>query len=472
MNNNTEIVDEMTNEPEQPIRCPFSKKRSNFECTKHIEVKKEDIKTIPYKGGASKWNLLKYYKKGYIFLEELQKKFGSKIFSVKINGKCVVIQDFKGIEVTYDPTKFDKQNGFGIAYLNWNMVRDNKPSVFSNGYDHEVKKDALLQFDSHCRANLKIDKLVELVQAEFEQIATINNEKEGHYIEESMDNIVGNIITTIYLGEKIESKQLHKWINKLFTFAGVPNFSSSGKEKDITDELFNCFKRTPNIQKIREIVKTELNEELLVIQIVWMIVFNGWGAVSSFFATELCCFLRLPKDQKELIRKEADEFLGSEEKSFEKLNSLHYINQFFMEAMRLHHPATRNYGVAINDFILETSDGYYQIKRGDYVCGNRFAAHRDENLFENAKAFSLERDLNLYDKYVKAYSGGFNEESAPSNHKCTSQLTSMYILKMLLIFLTKCDIETSRPLTYTGRDMTRLRASDKPIKVKRFTYQD
>ena len=462
----------MSNEAKPASQCPFTNTNRNFTSTEYLDVKEEDIKPIPYKGGIALWNLMSYYRNGYLYFEELEKEYNSKIFNVKLNGDCIVIQDFKGIEVTYDVTKVDKKSGFGIASLNWNMVKDHKPSVYSNGYDHEVKKDACLQFDAYCRANLTIDKFVKLVQSQFEEMPTINNESSGFDIEESLEKIVGNILTTIYLGEIIDSNLLQKWLSKSLLFAGVPSFSWSSTERGIADEVFTRFQETPNIKRIREIVNTNLSDELLLSQIVWMTIFNGWGALSSFFVTELCCFMALPENQKNLMRKEANEFLASEKRSFEKLNSLHYINQFFLEAMRLHHPPARIYGVANNDFVLETSEGYYQIKKDDFICGNRWAAHRDEKLFENAESFSLERDLSVYDKYVKTYAGAFSEEATPTNHKCASQLTSMYILKMVLIFLTKCDIEVASSLTYTGSNMTRVRASDEPVKVSRFIYQE
>lgn len=462
----------MANEAKPESQCPFTNMNRYFTSTRYLDVKEEDIKPIPYKGGIALWNLMSYYRYGYQFLKELEKEYNSKIFNVKLNDDCIFIQDFKGIEVTYDVTKVDKKNGFGIISLNWNMLKDHKPSLFSNGYDHEVKKDACLQFNAYCRANLTIDKFVKLVQSQFEEMPAIINQPSGCDIEESLEKIVGNILTTMYLGEIIDSNLLRKWLNRTLLPESLPDFSCSSTDRAITDELFTLFKETPNIKKIREIVNTNLSDELLLSQIVWMTVFNGWGALSSFFVSELCCFLTLPENQKDLIRKEADEFLASEKKSFERLNSLHYINQFFLEVMRLHHPPARIHCIAINDFVLETSEGYYQIKKDDHLCGNRWTAQRDEKLFENAESFSLERDLSVYDKYVKTYAGGFNEESTPVNHKCASQLTSMYILKMVLIFLTKCDIKVASSLTYTGRDMVRVRASDEPVKVSRFIYQE
>ena len=179
----------------------------------------------------------------------------------------------------------------------------------------------------------------------------------------------------------------------------------------------------------------------------------------------------MSETDQSLLRKEAAEFLQSEEKSFELLDNLHYINQFYLEAHRLFHPPATNYSVAVKDFILDSSSGYFQIKRGDLLIGNRQAAQRDPSLFEQPANFSLYRDIELYEKYVKSFGGRFSQAADIRNHKCASQTISTYISKIFLVFITKCDIEVRSSLAYQGLSVIPVKAYDEPVAVTKFIYQ-
>ena len=63
-------------------------------------------------------------------------------------------------------------------------------------------------------------------------------------------------------------------------------------------------------------------------------------------------FLCLSEADQSLLKKEAAEFLQSEEISFELLYDLHYINTFYLEAHRLFHPQIMSTYISKNFLVL------------------------------------------------------------------------------------------------------------------------
>lgn len=55
-----------------------------------------------------------------------------------------VINDFKAISVTCDLTKAEKMSHLGPFSLNRTAVKNFQPFPVCNGYDHELKKVALI----------------------------------------------------------------------------------------------------------------------------------------------------------------------------------------------------------------------------------------------------------------------------------------------------------------------------------------
>lgn len=460
---------DLTVKSEGQVACPSPASTGAAEVKCNISVDKDLIKPIPYKGGFGFWNLIQYYRNNNSYLAELQKKFDSSVFKLKLHEEFIIIQDLKGIDVTYDYTKVEKIPQFGAASVNWNVTKNHRPSMTSNGRNHHLNKYALIQYNSFCQKNMNIDSFITLVQKEFESMIKIENTPGGAPIEEPLEEVLTNIYAFTMLGQVIDRKLLKSWLDESLLFVGKPNFFS--KDKEITDEIFESFKKAPYVQKVREFVNSTLEDESLLAQLIWMFTFNGWAPIISFVTSTLCCFLRLAEDDKILIANEAEEFLCSTEKSFDQLTNLHYINQFYLETHRLFHLPQKNFVVAIKDFILDSSSGYFKVRKGELIMANRHLAQRDAKIFEDPEKFSLNRDLALYEKYLKTFGGMFSEAAENDNHKCTGYKITEYVFKTVLIFYTKCDIELAEPLTYTGNNLFRNIASDKPIKVKKFIYK-
>ena len=445
----------------------------DLEITEYLTVADEKTKSIPVDGGFGIWNFVNFYiRKGMPYLDQLQEKHKSSVFKLKLGATYyTVMNDFKAIEVTYDLTKVERLAHFGPFSLNWTMVKNFQPSAVCNGYDHELKKAALMQYNNYCMEGLDINRFVESVQQSFLTLNMIPNDPEGFLIEEYLEKAITKTYAEVMLGGPIDYGILQEWKKRALLLGGFPRFIRQIGEEQIANKLFESFKAKPYVQKLREFIKSPLDDECLLSQLVWTLTFNGWAPLCTFIVSEMCCFLRLSEADQSLLKKEAAEFLESEEKSFELLDNLHYINKFYLEAHRLFHPPATNYNIAIKDFILDSSSGYFQIRRGDLLIGNRQAAQRDPSLFEQPDNFSLYRNVELYEKYVKSFGGRFSQAADIRNHKCTSQIISTYISKIFLVFITKCDIEVRSSLVYQGLSVIPVKAYDEPVAVKKFSYQ-
>lgn len=374
---------DLTVKSEGEVACPSPASTGGAEVKCNISVDKDLINPIPYKGGFGFWNLIQYYRNNNSYLAELQKKFDSSVFKLKLHEEFIIIQDLKGIDVTYDYTKVEKIPQFGAASVNWNVTKNHRPSMTSNGRNHHLNKYALIQYNSFCQKNMNIDSFITLVQKEFESMIKIENTPGGAPIEEPLEEVLTNIYAFTMLGQVIDRKLLKSWLDESLLFVGKPNFFS--KDKEITDQIFESFKKVPYVQKVREFVNSTLEDESLLAQLIWMFTFNGWAPIMSFVTSTLCCFLRLAEDDKILIANEAEEFLCSAEKSFDQLTNLHYINQFYLETHRLFHLPQKNFVVAIKDFILDSSSGYFKVRKGELIMANRHLAQRDAKILKIQK---------------------------------------------------------------------------------------
>ena len=116
-----------------------------------------------------------------------------------------------------------------------------------------------------------------------------------------------------------------------------------------------------------------------------------------------------------------------------------------------------------------SESGYFSIDKDQLICGSIYWVQRNEKIFENPNTFKLERfsekpELN---NYMCAFSS-----PDPHNHfhKCLGEYLSLEVLKVVYSLLVHTTIIPKSTPKWTGNDLTRLTASDKPFQVKRFDF--
>ena len=84
--------------------------------------------------------------------------------------------------VTYDLSKVEKLPHLAPFSLSRTMVKNFQPSADCNGYDHELKKEALIQCKNYCMEDLNISRFVESVRQSFLKLKTIPSDLEGFLV--------------------------------------------------------------------------------------------------------------------------------------------------------------------------------------------------------------------------------------------------------------------------------------------------
>ena len=202
------------------------------------------------------WNFVNFYiRKGMPYLEEMQKKYKSAVFKLKLNATYYIVS------VTRDLTKVEKLSHLGPFSLNRTMVKNFQPSTDCNGHDYELKKVALMQHSNYCTEDLDINRFVEWVRQSFLKLKTIPNDLEGFFlIQEYLEKAITETYAEVTLGGPIEY-DLQKWKKRVLLLRGFPRFIRKVGEEEIVNELFESYKATPFVQKIREFIKSPLGDE-------------------------------------------------------------------------------------------------------------------------------------------------------------------------------------------------------------------
>lgn len=156
----------------------------------------------------------------------------------------------------------------------------------------------------------------------------------------------------------------------------------------------------------------------------------------------------------------------------EDLDVLFHIESFIYEVMRLHPPAKCIFGIANEDFIMNSQCGLFKVQQGEQLCGDIYWTQRDPEIFEDPNDFDFERFASNPElvNFIFAFGGNFYD-TPKSFHKCIAQHFSLKVLKLCVCHLMYSDIKSSCRPKWTGRKFWRLSASDKPFTVRSFKYK-
>jgi len=465
-------------------QCPFAYGQETNDSDKNSNSKENitkwknaiaDIRPIPHKR-CGMWNFLKIKQKGYLYFEGLIKKYNSSIYRLRLNPDRIILNDHISISVLYDPEKVKKEIGFGFMKYNPLALQSYIPTIFSNGIEHKNKKTLILEYIKFVLQHITINKVVEMVETEFQNMPSYNEltKKESIKLdfEDIFDKAVCNVITKIILGNTVDHHILEEWLSKSLEFQyGIDHTDS--QEKKVTSKVFELIQACEYIKQIDNIVSiTKTNHIDIVKEIIWMTCFNAFGGIKPIIISSLLSFIRLPMLEKNLLVQESTHFFKLENRSFKDLYELHYMNSFFLEVIRLHPSAIKVYRRMSEQHMLESTTGRYNINKDELLCGNLYSVHRDPTIYDNPNQFSLHRPKKLVTKHNYTFGGTYEQEAKPDNFKCPGQNISEIIIKVFSMFVTRCTIVPIETPVYTGKNMSRLEGSDSPLRIKTFCYNN
>lgn len=182
------------------------------------------------------------------------------------------------------------------------------------------------------------------------------------------------------------------------------------------------------------LTKDEASHNLL-----FNICFNTWGGMLLLFPS----IVRLIGRSGAQLHKElADEVraavrtVGGGRISMRALESMPLLKSTVYEVMRLEPPVPFQYGRARKDFMLESHDGLFRVKKGELLGGYQPFATRDPRVFENPDEFVPRRFMGEEGqqllRYVVWSNGPETENPSVNNKQCAGKDFVVMIARLLI----------------------------------------
>ena len=167
---------------------------------------------------------------------------------------------------------------------------------------------------------------------------------------------------------------------------------------------------------------------------------------------------------------EVDQFNDTCSESMDdRLKALDVVDRFTLEVFRYAPPVTQVQAKASKDFVLDSLQGKYVIKKGTFLTGYSYGAQRDPKTFRCPHQFTATSgDKEHCKRNFFAFGGPFNMKPRNDNRKCLGQDTSLDMVKMFVTMFAKCEIEAVSSLKFTEITANRNVASDEPLRVSKF----
>ena len=420
-------------------------------------------------------NLVQLKLNGWEYYRHAMVTHDSTVFKVKFDEWTTIVCDHVGMKSVLDLNKV-KRDDTGLGFLDFkpDMMRQHIPCLWSNDEMHEIKKEFLVSFIKDIHENVAKAKMVEVIQKEFEKMSPISSSNDNGVdlgdIESIFINAAHNIVSYMLLGEYLENPPaIYEWKNTVFRKVGLL-FGSAENTIEMTNKVFDMFKSIKKMKNLSSKFEASgLNENDLYNEVLFMTCGNAFPGIEIYTMNSLLCYIRLSESDKLLLKEDAEKFFAADCYD-DVLPTLQNIHAFYMEVLRVH-PIPVIYGRAKKDFLMKSTSGTFDVKENDLLCGMPYYVHRDPNLFEDPNDFNMHRPVKQTEKYNFTYGGYYYGKAGGNNHKCAGDILLVHIIKIIIMFYTKCTFVPAEVPTFTGKNIVRKFGSDEPLKLLEFVYK-
>jgi hydroperoxide dehydratase len=160
--------------------------------------------------------------------------------------------------------------------------------------------------------------------------------------------------------------------------------------------------------------------------LLFMVCFNAFGGLMILFPSII---KRIVQVGGQLQRNLAEEVRGAVcatngSLDAQALKSMRLVRSTVYEVLRMDPPIPFQYARAKEDFVLESHDARYQVKKGEILAGYQPMAMRDPLVFEDAQQFTPDRFMHDEDKgqnllqYLFWSNGPETDEPSVHNKQC------------------------------------------------------
>jgi hydroperoxide dehydratase len=171
----------------------------------------------------------------------------------------------------------------------------------------------------------------------------------------------------------------------------IPSFVEASKYDAIHD-----FITTYGTEALDFAVASGIDRDDAAANLVFFLSFNGYGGFNIFFP-EITGFIHQfghPELMHEL-HDEVTKAVGSGTVTLQALESMPLLRSVVYEGFRFKPPVPHQYGHAKCDFVLESHENSFEVKKGEMLYGFQPVAMHDAKVFENPDEFLPRRFMGL-----------------------------------------------------------------------------
>ncbi|GLJ05549.1 hypothetical protein SUGI_0019960 [Cryptomeria japonica] len=160
--------------------------------------------------------------------------------------------------------------------------------------------------------------------------------------------------------------------------------------------------------------------------LIFNIGFNAFGGMLIFFPSIVNYIGKVGgKWQSEIVKEVRGSVEANGGLNMKALESMPLVRSVVYEALRMNPPVALQYGRAKRDFVVESYDAQYEVKKGEMLGGYQPLATKDSHVFSNPEEFVpgrfLGEDGEKLLEYVLWSNGRETDETTVNNKQCAGK---------------------------------------------------
>lgn len=389
------------------------------------------------------------------FFKDRMIKYKSSVYRVNLppgpplfpEAQAIVLLDSESFRVLFDMTKVEKRNvliGNYIPSLNF-TGRFRMLAYMDPSEEHHAKLKnfflQILKMNSH-KWFPEFDRASEELWAAVENDSSeVGKKPFNAHNEHMLFNFLCRSMIDLNPGETELGNDGPSCVKKWLALQLAP-IASSGILPKILDEITIHAVPLPPIllgkdyTRLRDFFfQTKLldahqssgvDKEQACHNLLFMICFNAFGGLMILFPNIIKRIVEVGGQLQRNLAQEVRGALGGKKNGIDAqaLNRMRLVRSTVYEVLRMDPPVPFQYAKAKKDFVLESHDRRYQVKKGELLAGYQPMAMRDPHVFDDAQQFTPDRFMcdgtkgqNLL-QYLFWSNGPETEEPSLHNKQC------------------------------------------------------
>ncbi|CAH1266771.1 CYP26A1 [Branchiostoma lanceolatum] len=257
-------------------------------------------------------------------------------------------------------------------------------------------------------------------------------------------------MTEAVFGRKLEGRLALIWLDGVIqvkTWIPLPAYAKKHSlAVGALQKLLQAIKESPKYEELTRLCRLhDLEAEDGIMTLMYAILFNSCGAVSSTIITSVARFQTILEVERRDIQTSTLEALEKYENfTEESLGEMNFLESFLLEVLRLHPPVFDFWGVAKKNFTVSAGKKTEEVRKGEQLLGSCFWAQRDVSVFLRPGLFRCRRFLDDEEKkkHLLFSHGRFSEAATIDNHQCPGMDIAFILMKATLaVLLCHCSWE-------------------------------